>query len=609
MESPLRFAMRCCCFAETSDFTLDGRTFARFLAAGASALRSHRREIDASNVFPVADGDTGTNMYVTLRAASVAATALHTPNLHAAALAAARASLLNARGNSGTILAALLDGFSHGVRGLAHASAPEVATAMHAAAAAARAALVEPVEGTMLSVATAIAEAASGAANRGEGATPFLATIARAANEAVDRTPQQLDVLARAGVVDAGAAGLAHVVGAEPRELAAATNVETAAPMPRHTLCIQFVIAHSENDTAALRRALESIGNSIVVVGSPPLVKVHMHAEDAQAVRNLASPYGALTAFTAEDMQRQHTAVATASRKRRPSGLRSVAIVTDSTSDIGPERANALGITVVPLSVVWGNRSYRDHLDISRAGFYERMARETLLPTTSQPPPSAFEEAFRAVIARGDDVLCITISSRLSGTINAANAAKGRFPTAHIEIVDSRSVSGGLGMLVERAVERARIGTPLEHIVAALERERSSLRLYACLRDLSHAVRTGRITKAQGALGTLLRVTPIFTLTDDGGVEVVARVRTFERATERMLSMTFANAPHPERSRYRVIHANAPETAARVVERLLAKCNGCRPMQLDVEETGPVVAVHGGPGAVGIFSIETSNED
>ena len=548
-------------------------------------------------------------MYVTLRSAAVAANALRDPDLHAAAAVAARASLFGAHGNSGTIFAALLDGFSQGVDGLERASARAIADALQAAAASARAALVEPVDGTMLSVASATAEAASRSAERDENIPALLAVIARAANDAVDRTPHQLDVLARAGVVDAGAAGLAYVLGAEPRELAAATNVGVAAATPQRKFCVQFVIEHAEQDADALRAALEPLGNSIVVAGLPPTIKVHVHADDAEALRILAAAHGTLSAFTVEDMERQHAVVATASRRRRLPAQRPLAIVTDSTSDIAPERAAALGITVVPLSVVWGNRSYRDQLDLSRARFYELLAGETRLPTTSQPPPSAFEEAFRTATERGDDVLCITISSRLSGTINAANAAKGRFPSAHIEIVDSRSVSGGLGILVEHAVELARAGKPLDRIVATLERERSSLRLYACLRDLSHAVRTGRITKAQGALGTLLRVTPIFTLNGEGAVDVVARVRTFERATERMLAMTFANAPRPERSRYRVIHANAPDTAARVAERLLAKCKEHRPLQLDVEETGPVVAVHGGPGAVGIFSIEASNVD
>lgn len=590
-------------------FTLTGGAFARFLATGASALRAHRQAIDAANVFPVADGDTGTNMYVTLRSAAVATHALRDPDLHAAASAAARAAVLAARGNSGTILAALLDGFSRGVRGLARASARDVATALNAAAASARAALVEPVDGTMLSVAASVAEAANRAAERGGNANAFLAAISQAATAAVDRTPQQLHVLARAGVVDAGAAGLAYALGGGPRELAAATNVEAAPPMPQRALCVQFVIDHTEQSVRALRALFEPLGDSIVIAGSPPTVKVHVHANDAKAIRALAATCGTLGAFSIEDMERQHAVVATAARKRRAPARRSVAVITDSTSDIGPERAAALGIATVPLSVVWGNRSYRDHLDLSRAGFYERLARDTLLPATSQPPPSAFEDAFRSAIERGDDVLCVTISSRLSGTINAANAAKRNFAAARIAIVDSRSVSGGLGMLVERAVELARAGASLDRIVAALERERSRLRLYACLRDLSHAVRTGRITKAQAALGTLLRVTPIFTLTAEGAADVVARVRTFERAVERMLAMTFANAPHPDRSRYRVIHANAPDVAARVAERLVAKCNGRRPFRLDIEETGPVVAVHGGPGAVGIFSVENSDED
>lgn len=278
----------------------------------------------------------------------------------------------------------------------------------------------------------------------------------------------------------------------------------------------------------------------------------------------------------------------------------SIAIVTDSTSDLEPQRAEQLGVTVVPLFVVFGDRSYRDYVDLSRAQFYEMLQSEKTLPITSQPTAQMFEDAFRPLVDAGQEILCITISSHLSGTINAARAAAQRFPDAKIEIYDSESAAGGLGMMVMRAAELVREGANMQQILAALEKERQSQRLYACLPDLSHLQRTGRIGKAQAVLGTLMKIVPVLAL-KDGQVAAEAQVRTFSRAQETMLDLALKAATDVAKARFLVMHTNAPGLAAAALEKLRARLGGVQPLMLDVLEAGPVIATHGGPGAVGIF--------
>ena len=280
-----------------------------------------------------------------------------------------------------------------------------------------------------------------------------------------------------------------------------------------------------------------------------------------------------------------------------------VAIVTDSTSDIEPHRAAELGITVVPLFVIWGERSYRDYIDLSRREFYEMLAREPELPKTSQPSPQMFEEAFEPQIRGGNDVLCIAISSKLSGTINAARIAAGRFSGARIEIFDSQSVAGGLGMQARLANDLAKQGADMETILNALTRERKAQRLYACIPDLSHVVRTGRIGKARAALGTLMKIVPVITL-HDGEVAAEAQVRTLARAEETMLDLAMANVSDVAQARFLVMHTNAPALAGSVRARLESRFAGVRPKMLETLEAGPVIATHGGPGAVGVFSAQ-----
>jgi DegV family protein with EDD domain len=278
----------------------------------------------------------------------------------------------------------------------------------------------------------------------------------------------------------------------------------------------------------------------------------------------------------------------------------SIAIVTDSTSDVEPQRAAQLGITVVPLFVIFGDRSYRDYVDLSRPQFFQMLASEKNLPTTSQPTAQMFEEAFRPLVESGHDILCITISSHLSGTINAAQTAARSFPGARIEVYDSQSAAGGLGMMVLRAQELIADGASWSDLFATLDRERETQRLYACIPDLSHLQRTGRIGRAQAVLGTLMKIVPVLKL-KDGVVEAEAQVRTFTRAQSTMLDLAMAAAPDPSRARFLVMHTNAIHLAQGALSQLRERLGDARPRMLDILEAGPVIATHAGAGAVGIF--------
>ena len=279
-----------------------------------------------------------------------------------------------------------------------------------------------------------------------------------------------------------------------------------------------------------------------------------------------------------------------------------VAIVTDSTSDIEPHIAGETGVTVVPLFVRFGDRSYRDYVDLSRSEFYHKLATEKDLPNTSQPTAQMFEDAFRPLLESGRDVLCITISSKLSGTINAAQAAARQFPGARIEVIDSESVAGGLRLQVLAANEMARGGAGTSQISSYLRGQRATQRLYACIADLSHAVRTGRIGKAKAALGTLMKIVPVISLRD-GEVVAQAQVRTMSRARETMIDLALSSVSDITQARFLVMHTNAPQLGSQIQERLRDRL-GAEPKMLGLLEAGPVIATHGGPGAVGIFSAQ-----
>ncbi|HTJ27157.1 MAG TPA: DegV family protein [Candidatus Limnocylindria bacterium] len=278
-----------------------------------------------------------------------------------------------------------------------------------------------------------------------------------------------------------------------------------------------------------------------------------------------------------------------------------VAVVTDSTADLDPNDARERGIDVVPLFVNFGDTRYRDQLDLSRDAFYAKLAAESALPTTSQPTPAMFEDAFRPHVAAGRPIVCVTIMGSLSGTINAATTAARTFPDAEIHVVDSGTVAGGLALEAQHASDLARGGADAATIVAALERDFRALRGYATVPDLTHAVRTGRVSRAQAFLGSLVKIVPVLRV-DSGAVAEHARVRTFARALDTMVEAAAREANLADGARVCVMHTHAAKDAAAVAERLRAAIT-TEPLLFETLEAGPVIGTHAGAGAVGVFVI------
>ncbi len=300
---------------------LDGRAFGKFVAAGTYFLRKYRTVLDDLNVFPVPDGDTGSNMYLTARAALAECAKVRGGPLNKVAAAAAHGSLLGARGNSGVIFSQMLRGFAHNVRHRPSVDSLDIALAFEEAVSSARQALVKPVEGTIISVASAAADAAYSLSQSEHDVLRLAAGIVRAAAEALERTPDQLPVLKEAGVVDSGGAGLVYFLEGILRFLPDAKSRATAFPrrpsrakrafsaahvVTANKYCTEFVLEDATIENTALREVLGAHGDSLLVVGAPPTLKVHLHTADPVAAKAAAAKHGTLTREKVEDMERQH---------------------------------------------------------------------------------------------------------------------------------------------------------------------------------------------------------------------------------------------------------------------------------------------------------------
>ncbi len=277
----------------------------------------------------------------------------------------------------------------------------------------------------------------------------------------------------------------------------------------------------------------------------------------------------------------------------------SAVVVTDSTSDLDTATAVRCGIDVVPLFVNFGEERLRDTVDLSREEFYRRLRAGGVLPTTSQPTAAMFEEAFRPHVEAGREIVCVTINAQLSGTLNAATAAAQQFPGATIAIVDSAMVSGGLAVQAMHAADLARSGADAASVAAALGHDREAARGYAVIPDLSHAVRTGRVSRTMAFIGSLVKILPVLRFAG-GTIEEEARVRTYARAEDAMIDAALRVIDLAPGARVCIAHANAPALAATIEARVRERIT--QPVySLDVMEAGPVIATHAGPDAVGIF--------
>jgi DAK2 domain fusion protein YloV len=344
--------------------TIDGEALARAFAGGAEALRCQADAINAINVFPIPDGDTGTNMHLTMRAALDDAQRAPTERAGGVAQAAAHGALMGAKGNSGVILSQILAGFAAAVDGAAEIDAPVLAGALERARDAAYKVVSAPKEGTILTAITAAAEAAR--AHDATTAEASLEAAVGAAEDAVARTPDLLPVLKEAGVVDSGAQGLFVLLEGMLRGLRGEASARheggfgaidaswLSATQRLHDhdgaqsgFCTEFVISGERLDADALRDRLRHLGDSLLVVGGGEVARVHIHThtpDDALAAGRAA---GTLVHQKVDDMEAQFRALAARETARAAAPASSIAVVAVGAGAGIEELFASMGATVV----------------------------------------------------------------------------------------------------------------------------------------------------------------------------------------------------------------------------------------------------------------------
>jgi hypothetical protein len=571
------------------------------LRAGIYQLYRRADHINHINVFPVPDGDTGTNMAMTLSAVLGALERERWQHVGQMLARAADAALDGARGNSGAILAQFLLGVADRAATTAQLSLRDFAAAIDAGAANARLALTQPREGTILSVIAAFARALGNATR--DGAADYRQVFLRVLPEvraSLEETQKQLEELRAAKVVDAGAAGFVEVLNGFGAYLDSGDVQTAVAPVhagdeamvegghdTTHRFCTECMIAGQGIDLRRVRETLNLLGSSLVVSGHPAKLRIHIHTNDPAQLFEAAGAFGTVSAQKADDMLMQQSAA-------HHNRLRRVAVVTDSGGDVPAEALESLDIHMVSARVHFGPQSYLDKVTLTHDEFYRLLDTSPDHPKTSQPPPGDFRRMFEFLASHYDAVVSVNLTSRASGTCAAAQTAAERMGSDRVQVIDSRSASLGQGLVAIAAAECAAAGGDLAAVSAAAQKAIGTTTVYALLARTDFAVRGGRVPKAVGTLTDWLRCSPVLANHPDGRVGLDAMIWSRKHARQRFARFIRKRLRTGRRYRVAVGHGNAEAAGRELLAEILREQPGIA--QHYLTSLGPALGVHGGPG-------------
>ncbi|MGI9199769.1 MAG: DegV family protein [Woeseiaceae bacterium] len=598
---------------------LDGDTLGLALQSGIHSVIADQTYLNKINVFPVADGDTGTNLSLSMSAALGVLRAPGEKHLGTLLAATADALLDGARGNSGAIMAQFFQGLSDSAGELTRFTTATFSKAVRTGSDYAHDALSNPREGTILSL---IAEFANSFESQVKGAEPgnfadvFAQTMPRL-DAALARTTGQLDELRKAGVVDAGAKGFVDLISGiskylQSGEMVAMPDVSQLLSaeemeMPQDTgdeyeyrYCTECIVTGADIDRRKLREALAKLGDSLVLAGSKRKAKIHIHVNDAQAVFDVARSFGDIRGEKADDLHQQQVSSHNLQKK--------FAVITDSAADIADSDMDRLDIHMVPCRIQFGKRGYLDKVSITTDEFYERLQSDPNHPTTSQPAPGDFRRQYQYLASHFPDVISVNLTSAASGTYEAARSAAERTDAAgNVHVINTLNASFGEGLLAVFAAECGAAGLSAKTTIEAVNSLIPHTYTYCVIGDLDCAVRGGRVPNWVKILANTMRMTPVIATTPNGEIKLATCLFGRRNIAARFAKYVAKQTDDSKTTIVGIAHAVSADKLEIVESTLREKLQGIQ--RIAIGELGTALGVHGGPGTLLISTIPYVNPE
>ena len=584
--------------------TINGNHIYNFFISGAKKLICHEKALNSINVFPVADGDTGTNLALTMK--MVIANAKQDEALYRSLASISEAATENAYGNSGMIFAQFLNGFAAESGLKAEISISEFADIAAKATKYAYEAVESPKEGTVLSVMRDWAAEFKARLHLADFEQALKQSV-ESARGFVEQTQERLKVLMVNNVVDAGAKGfliflegmLEFIIKGEVAETAALDdtaemethiNLTNSEPVLTNRYCSQFYV-ESDKTPDGLKAMVADFGDSLVVTGLQNRRQIHIHTDRPHRVMQALAREETVLSQKIEDMKLTNDLIY---RKKHKIGL-----VTDSIADVPQELLDKAQVTVIPVNLICDSVAYLDKLTMTPKLFYEQIDLYTMNPTSAQPSYGTIEKAFLKLTEQFDSVIGVFVSQKMSGTFgNAQKAAKKLSAQGkRITVVNSISNSAGEGMLLLEAARLIDRGYSHDDVVKKLESRKADTRIYVSVRDLSHMIKGGRVSKVAGFILNMIKLKPVISIDRKGGGIVFKKTLTQKAAVDAIAAEFKKDFLSRGIQEYAVVYSDREADADMLRAKLYGIC-GVEPAY--VAPISPVVGLNAGAGSFAV---------
>lgn len=593
-------------------FNINGKHLYYAFVAGSNQILHYQQEINLINVFPVSDKDTGTNLASTVR--SVMENIQPNRSYKATLEKIANEALIGARGNSGIIFAQFLHGLNMETANKPTITFFDFIESLRKSIPILYEAIANPIEGTMLS----IIKDWSAFLNSQKDTFDDLVDVFRKSldileNSLVDTT-SKLKILRQHNVVDAGAKGFVvfilgifdFIKNGDIRTL----KIDNKAPLSivhsedmedgeiLHRYCTEAIIKNLNIPKNEFQNLLSQNGDSVVIAGSKKMHRLHVHTNHPAELFHQLKEYGTLTYQKVDDMIRQNEVVK--NRKWK------IALVTDSTCDLSQTLIDHYQINVVPINLNFGENYYLDKVTIQPDQFYDLLKTSKDFPKTSQINERTFTNTYSHLASHYDAIIALHLSSAFSGTFANSKKAAERIQKEFnkpIFVIDSKTLSGALGLLVLKAAHLIEKGEQADQIAKSLEAEKLNAKIYVSVRNLESMIKGGRVSKPKGYLAKSLGLNPVISMDENGKSLLFGK--TFSQKAS--LKKIFAHIEKLKKTNpvwnYVLLHAHNPEEVQEVKTKML-EITDKEP--ISVVDISPVIGMHAGNGALAISLIFNS---